>query len=30
YYLERPARYQRYRFGCRRDARLRQIWNDVE
>lgn len=30
YYLERPARYQRYRFGCRRDARLRQIWNGVE
>lgn len=21
-----PIRYQRYRFGCRRDARLRQIW----
>jgi methionine-S-sulfoxide reductase len=21
-----PLRYQRYRFGCRRDARLRQIW----
>ena len=30
YYETRPARYQRYRFGCRRDARLRQIWNGVE
>ncbi len=23
-----PIRYQRYRFGCRRDQRLRQIWGD--
>ena len=23
-----PARYERYRFGCRRDQRLRQIWGD--
>ena len=28
-YAERnPIRYQRYRFGCRRDNRLRQIWQD--
>jgi len=26
YYKVQPIRYQRYRFGCRRDARLRQIW----
>lgn len=25
YYETNPIRYQRYRFGCRRDARLRQI-----
>ena len=30
YYETHPARYQRYRFGCRRDQRLRQIWNGVE
>ncbi|HCY54968.1 MAG TPA: peptide-methionine (S)-S-oxide reductase [Oceanicaulis sp.] len=23
-----PIRYQRYRFGCRRDQRLREIWGD--
>lgn len=23
-----PIRYQRYRFGCRRDARLREIWGE--
>ncbi len=26
YYKVQPIRYQRYRFGCRREARLRQIW----
>jgi len=26
YAEENPIRYQRYRFGCRRDARLREIW----
>ena len=30
YYQTHPARYQRCRFGCRRDQRLRQIWNGVE
>ncbi|MGX6648780.1 peptide-methionine (S)-S-oxide reductase MsrA [Maricaulaceae bacterium MS644] len=23
-----PIRYQRYRFGCRRDQRLRDVWGD--
>lgn len=23
-----PIRYQRYRFGCRRDQRLRELWGD--
>ncbi|XBQ14814.1 MAG: peptide-methionine (S)-S-oxide reductase MsrA [Oceanicaulis sp.] len=23
-----PARYSRYRFGCRRDQRLRDVWGD--
>jgi len=26
YAANNPIRYQRYRFGCRRDQRLRQIW----
>ena len=26
YAVNNPIRYQRYRFGCRRDQRLRQIW----
>jgi methionine-S-sulfoxide reductase len=26
YALNNPIRYQRYRFGCRRDQRLREIW----
>ena len=25
---ENPIRYQRYRFGCRRDQRLREIWGE--
>ncbi len=28
YYLKNPVRYRLYRTGCRRDARLRQIWGD--
>lgn len=28
YYKTRPIRYQRYRFGCQRDRRLRQIWGE--
>ncbi|MFP4517821.1 MAG: peptide-methionine (S)-S-oxide reductase MsrA [Oceanicaulis sp.] len=26
YAEQNPIRYQRYRFGCRRDQRLRQVW----
>ena len=26
YYLKNPARYKRYRTGCGRDQRLRQLW----
>ncbi len=26
YYLKNPVRYKFYRTGCRRDARLKQIW----
>lgn len=28
YAVNNPIRYQRYRFGCRRDQRLREIWGD--
>ncbi|MFN3834708.1 MAG: peptide-methionine (S)-S-oxide reductase MsrA [Glycocaulis sp.] len=28
YASENPAAYQRYRLGCRRDERLRQIWGE--
>jgi peptide-methionine (S)-S-oxide reductase len=28
YYQENPIRYRFYRTGCRRDARLEQIWGD--
>jgi methionine-S-sulfoxide reductase len=28
YAEKNPARYQRYRFGCRRDQRLREVWGD--
>lgn len=28
YYLKNPLRYQFYRSGCGRDARLKQIWGD--
>jgi len=27
YYLKNPARYQIYRTGCGRDARVRQVWS---
>lgn len=30
YYTENPLRYRYYRYGCRRDARLRQVWGDAE
>ncbi len=28
YYKKKPQDYKRYRRGCRRDARLREIWGD--
>ena len=28
YYKKNPARYRFYRFACRRDARVQQIWGD--
>lgn len=28
YYKKSPLRYKFYRFGCRRDARLKDIWGD--
>lgn len=27
YYLKNPARYQVYRRGCRRDARVKEVWS---
>lgn len=30
YYTENPLRYRYYRYGCRRDERLRQVWGDAE
>jgi peptide-methionine (S)-S-oxide reductase len=29
FYKKNPARYEAYRIGCRRDARLRQLWGEV-
>jgi peptide-methionine (S)-S-oxide reductase len=28
YYQKNPVRYRYYRFGCGRDARLKQLWGD--
>ena len=28
YAVKNPIRYQRYRFGCRRDQRLRELWGE--
>ncbi|MFL5344693.1 MAG: peptide-methionine (S)-S-oxide reductase MsrA [Hyalangium sp.] len=28
YYLKNPVRYRYYRFGCGRDARLKELWGD--
>jgi peptide-methionine (S)-S-oxide reductase len=28
FYKKNPARYEAYRIGCRRDARLQQLWGD--
>jgi peptide-methionine (S)-S-oxide reductase len=29
YYLKKPLRYKYYRYGCGRDARLKDIWGDA-
>jgi peptide-methionine (S)-S-oxide reductase len=29
YYQKNPTDYKRYRQGCRRDARLREIWGEA-
>ena len=29
FYKKNPARYEAYRIGCRRDARLEQLWGDL-
>ncbi len=29
FYRKNPARYEAYRIGCRRDARLEQLWGDL-
>lgn len=29
FYRKNPARYEAYRIGCRRDARLQQLWGDL-
>jgi peptide-methionine (S)-S-oxide reductase len=29
FYRKNPAHYEAYRLGCRRDARLQQLWGDV-
>jgi peptide-methionine (S)-S-oxide reductase len=28
YYVKNPIRYNYYRTGCRRDARLKELWGD--
>ena len=28
FYLKNPVRYRYYRFGCRRDARIKDLWGD--
>ncbi|MCP5139114.1 MAG: peptide-methionine (S)-S-oxide reductase [Chromatiales bacterium] len=30
YYQKNPLRYKFYRYNCRRDARLEQIWGSPE
>ena len=30
YYKKNPSHYQRYRVGCRRDARLEQLWGKAD
>jgi peptide-methionine (S)-S-oxide reductase len=29
FYKKNPTRYQEYRLGCGRDARLKQIWGQA-
>jgi peptide-methionine (S)-S-oxide reductase len=29
FYRKNPGRYEAYRIGCRRDARLQQLWGDL-
>ena len=29
FYLKSPVRYKSYRLGCRRDARLKELWGDA-
>lgn len=29
YYKKNPVRYSYYRYGCRRDARVKQLWGEV-
>ncbi len=29
YYRKNPVRYEAYRIGCRRDARLQELWGDL-
>jgi len=30
YYKKNPLRYNYYRSGCRRDARLNAVWGDIK
>ena len=30
YYVKNPVRYKLYRYGCRRDRRLRELWGDPD
>ena len=29
FYKKNPERYEAYRIGCRRDARLKELWGDL-
>jgi peptide-methionine (S)-S-oxide reductase len=29
FYRKNPERYEAYRIGCRRDARLKELWGDL-
>ena len=30
YYVKNPVRYKLYRYGCRRDRRLKELWGDPD